>query len=195
VRVFQLAILAFVFGASFAPRGAFAEERLAMPQFPVGWVEAFSRGGAQEMIEYVPPGQTAATWQRKITLEIYHDFENLPLDALQRRAVAQNRDACKGVVEGKFQSGVNNGYPSAFWTIGCKRERTSGLGETRYTKAIQGRSGLYLLSQTWRTPAYDTVPNIPAQDIEGVVAFLTSSVVCDSDEKGACPDEAPAPKK
>ncbi|MBY0511682.1 MAG: hypothetical protein K2P94_16210 [Rhodospirillaceae bacterium] len=194
--IFRQIIFSLVLAASAAPRGAWAEERLAMPQFPTGWVEAFSRGGIQEMIEYVPPGQTASTWQRKIILEIYHDFENLPLDTLQRRAASQNRDACKGVVEGKFQSGVNNGYPSAFWTLGCKREKTSGLGETRYTKVIQGRSGLYMLTQVWRTPAYETVPNISTQEIEGVMAFLTSSVLCDPDVRtSACPDEAPAPRK
>lgn len=175
--------------AGIAPRGAVADERLAMPQFPVGWVEAFNRAGEQEMVEYVPPGQTASNWQRKIIVEVYHNFENLPLDTLQRRAASQNRDSCKGVVEGKFQSGVNNGYPSAFWTLGCKRDKRSGLGEARYTKAIQGGSGLYMLTQVWRTPAYDTVPNISAQEVEGVMAFLMSSVVCDPDLKArACPD-------
>jgi len=196
VRAFRQIILAFMAVAGFAQHAAFADERLAMPQFPVGWVEAFSRGGDQEMIEYVPPGQTASNWQRKIIVEVYHKFENLPLDTLQRRAASQNRDSCKGVVEGKFQSGVNNGYPSAFWTLGCKRDKQSGLGEARYTKAIQGSGGLYMLTQVWRTPPYDTVPNISAQEIEGVMTFLTSSVVCDPDlKKNACPDGAPAQKK
>jgi hypothetical protein len=196
VRILKPIILSLMTAAAFMPHGAFADERLAMPQFPVGWVEAFSRGGDQEMVEYVPPGQTATTWQRKIVVEVYHSFENLPLDTLQRRAASQNRDSCRGVVEGKFQSGVNNGYPSAFWTLGCKRDKRSGLGEARYTKAIQGRSGLYMLTQIWRTPAYETVPNISVQEIEGVMSFLTSSVVCDPELKAsACPDDAPAPKK
>ncbi len=182
--------------AGFAPQAALADERLAMPQFPIGWVEAFSRGGDQEMVEYVPPGQSATTWQRKIVVEVYHNFENLPLDTLQRRASSQNRDSCKGVVEGKFQSGVNNGYPSAFWTLGCKRDKRSGFGEARYTKAIQGRNGLYMLTQIWRTPAYDTVPNISTQEIEGVMSFLTSSMVCDPELKvSACPDSAPTQKR
>ena len=182
-------------GAMGAPHGAWADERLAMPKFPVGWVEAFRRDGDQEMVEYVPPGQTAANWQRKITLEVYHDLKNLPLDALQRRHASQNRDACRGVVEGKFQSGINNGYASAFWTLGCKRDMTSGYGETRYTKAIQGAARLYILSQIWRTPPYVAVPNIGPQEIEGVMAFLTSSVVCDPEtKKNPCPDDAvPAP--
>lgn len=183
-----LATLLLVCAASL-PRDVTAEERLAMPKFPSGWVESFARRGDQEVVEYVPPGQSAITWQRKITLEIYHDLKNLPLDTLQRRAAGQNRDACDSVVEGKFQTGVNNGYASAFWTLGCRREKTSGFGETRYTKAIQGLSGLYLLSYVWRTPAFiKGEPGIAAQDIAGAMAFLTSSVVCNTETKQSpCP--------
>ena len=167
---------------------AAAEEKLSMPQFPAEWTEAFARPGEQELAEYVPPGQTADKWDRKITVEVYRSFKNLPLDTLQRRAAAQNRDACTAVREGKFQSGVNNGHPSAFWTLGCERSKTSGQGETRYTKAIQGNEGLYLLTQIWRTPAFSkTAPNIPPQEIEGAMAFLASSVVCDSTAAHPCP--------
>lgn len=173
-------------------QSAAAEERLSMPKFPAGWMEAFNRQGDQEVVEYVPPGQSAANWDHKITLEVYHAQQNLPLDVLQRRAAAQNRSACRGVVEGKFQSGVNNGYASAFWTLGCKRDKASGLGETRYSKAIQGLGGLYILTQIWRTPAYDTAPNIAPQEIESAMAFLTSSVVCDPEAKNPCPGDAPS---
>ncbi len=168
-----------------------------MPQFPNGWVEIFTQQGTQERVEYAPLGQTAATWQRKITIEVYHDFKNLPLDALQRRAVAQNHDACVGVVEGKFQSGMNNGYSSAFWTLGCKRNKATGLGETRYTKAIQGAGGLYIISQTWRTPPFDKDdPAIGAQDLSAGMTFLTSSVVCDTTSaKSPCPPENPAAQR
>jgi hypothetical protein len=158
-----------------------AQEQLSMPQFPAGWTESFSRGGDQEIVEYVPPGQTAETWQKKISVEVYHDLKNLPLDTLQRRAAAQNREACTGVVDGKFQSGVNNGYASAFWTMGCERSKSSGQGETRYTKAIQGKAGLYLLTYMWRTPAFGkTGPSIPPQEISDAMSFLTTSVVCDT---------------
>ena len=139
MRIFKCHISCLILLA--ASSGALAEERLAMPQFPAGWVEAFHRNGEQEMVEYVPPGQTVTNWQRKITLEVYHDMKNLPLDALQRRHASQNRDACKGVVEGKFQSGVNNGYASAFWTLGCKRDKTSGYGEARYTQGHSRHGG------------------------------------------------------
>ncbi len=187
VRSFSV-ILSLSFSA-FAPFGASAEEQLAMPKFPTGWVEAFARRGDQEMVEYVPPGQSATNWQRKITLEIYHDLNNLPLDTLQRRAASQNREACDGVVEGKFQSGVNNGYASAFWTLGCQRNKATGYGETRYTKAIQGTTGLYILSQVWRTPAFGKEgPGISPPEIDAAMTFLTTSSVCDQAlAKNPCP--------
>lgn len=175
--------------------GARADERLAMPHFPAGWVEAFARSGDREIIEYVPAGQSAAAWDRKITIEIYRDLNNLPLDTVQRRAAAQNREFCDRPIEGTFQSGVNNGFASAFWTLGCERVRNSGNGETRYTKVIQGGNRLYILSQSWRTEAYTrkTGPNISPQEIEAAMAFLASSVICDSaDPQRPCPAEAPA---
>jgi len=172
-----------------AATSAQAEEQITMPQFPKGWVEIFARQGDQEIVEYAPPGQIAENWQKKISLEVYRKLNNLPLDTLQRRAAAQTRTACTGLREGKFQSGVNNGYASAFWTLGCERDRTTGMGETRYTKVVQGASALYVLTQTWRTPAYGKEgPAIPPQEIEAAVAFLTSSVVCDATSaKNPCP--------
>lgn len=160
-----------------------------MPLFPTGWGEAFARRGDQEIVEYVPQGQNAESWQRKITLEVYRDLRNLPLDTLQRRAAAQNRDACTGVREGAFQSGINNGYASAFWTLGCERDRATGFGETRFTKAIQGKERLYLLTYAWRSQAFGkSGPGLTPHEVDGVMAFLTSSVLC---EEGAADKPCP----
>lgn len=179
-----LPLIAVLFAAS-----AQAEEQITMPQFPSGWVEIFSRQGDQEIVEYAPPGQTAENWQKKISLEIYRKLNNLPLDTLQRRAASQARATCSGIREGKFQSGVNNGFASAFWTLGCERDKSTGIGETRYTKVVQGATGLYVLTQVWRTPAYGKEgPAIPPQEITAAVNFLTTSVVCDTTSpKSPCP--------
>ncbi|MDX2221898.1 MAG: hypothetical protein SFV21_04060 [Rhodospirillaceae bacterium] len=164
-------------------------ERLTMPLFPNGWAAAATTRGNIELIDYLPDGQTLADWRDRITLEVYHELNTLPLDALYRRAQAQARSQCDGVIEGRFQSGVNNGYPSAFWTIGCKRDLTTGLGETRYTKAIQGDGRVYVLTRAWRTPAYgDEGPAIAPRAIEDAVAFLSTSIACnDGDAQRACP--------
>lgn len=164
-------------------------ERMTMPQFPAGWDQIAANAGNIEVIQYAPKGQTVGNWRDLITLEVHHGAKTLPLDAIYRRAQSQNRSECEGVVEGQFQSGVNNGFPSAFWTAGCKKRKSGGFGETRYTKVIQGADRVYVLSRAWRTAPYgDKGPDIPARDIENAMAFLSSSVACsDGDAKHPCP--------
>ncbi|MBL8643584.1 MAG: hypothetical protein JNK21_06610 [Rhodospirillaceae bacterium] len=171
------------------PQKPLSAERLAMPLFPSGWQEVATNRGNIEVIDYVPKGETVNAWRNKITLEVYHELNTLPLDAIHRRTQGQNRDACEGTVEGRFQSGLNNGYPSAFWVLGCKRNRDTGMGETRYTKAIQGQHRVYILTRAWRTPAFgDEGPQIPQRILEDAVAFLTTTVACsDGDATHPCP--------
>lgn len=173
-----------------------SNERLAMPLFRAGWKDVTTNRGNIEVLDYVPNGETVTAWRNKITLEVYHDLTTLPLDALYRRMQGQNRDACQGTVEGKFQSGLNNGYPSAFWTLGCKKNRETGVGETRYTKAIQGDARVYILTRAWRTPAYgEQGPDMPRRELEDAMAFLTTAVACvDGDATHPCPATS-APKK
>ncbi|MBT6090258.1 MAG: hypothetical protein HOH20_11820 [Rhodospirillaceae bacterium] len=163
-------------------RKPLSPERLVMPLFPAGWNEVFRDNGAVEVVEYMPDGQSAGAWQDKILLQVYNDLNDLPLDAIQRRMQGLNRNRCTGVIEGQLQSGLNNGYPSAFWTLGCRYLNNSpgeGIGETQYTKAIQGETSLYVLSRIWRTAAFgQDGPALSAQSINDGVAFLTTSTVC-----------------
>ena len=155
-----------------------------MPLFPAEWAEVFRDNGPIEIVEYIPAGQTLQKWTDKIVLQVYHNLNDLPLDAIQRRAQGQNRNRCTGVIEGPLQSGLNNGYASAFWTLGCRYlndviTANGGVGETQYTKAIQGQRSLYVLNRLWRTPAFgEDGPAITATTINEGVAFLTTSIVC-----------------
>lgn len=164
-------------------------EQLAMPQFPAAWTKVFSRQGHEEMDEYTPTGQSRDNFRDKITVEVYRKL-NIPLDALQRRTVAQARAACDGVVEGKFQSGVNNGYASAFWTLGCKNLKRTDFGETRYTKVIQSGDTLYVVTRLWRTKKYDDKgPDIPPQSIQEGTQFLITTVICQAgSSQHPCPE-------
>lgn len=163
-------------------RKPLAAERLVMPLFPAGWDEVYRDNGIVEVVEYLPTGQTPEDWQGKILLQVYNELNDLPLDAIQRRMQGLNRNRCTGVIEGPLQSGLNNGYPSAFWTLGCRYVNDSGTvggGETHYTKAIQGSTSLYVLTRIWRTPAFGgDGPALSASTINDGVAFLTTAVVC-----------------
>ena len=167
------------------------DEHIVMPHFPSGWVELSKQPGSIEVVEYVPQGQTAANWREKISLEVHHDNNTLPIDAFQRRALGQMRENCTGVVEGRLQSGLNNGFPSAFWTLGCKRDKRGAFGEARYTKAVQGSQTFYMLSRMWRTPPFAQTPQIRQSDIDEAVAFLTSAVVCANAAQHPCPVAPP----
>lgn len=172
-----------------------SNERLSMPLFPAGWKEVATNRGNIEVLDYVPATETVTAWRNRITLEVYHELNTLPLDALYRRTQGQNRAACLGTIEGKFQSGVNNGYPSAFWILGCKKNRDSGMGETRYTKAIQGDNRVYILTRAWRTPAYgEQGPDIPKREIQDAMALLTTTTACvDGAAKRPCTTPASPP--
>lgn len=182
-------LFSVLFSLLIAPALAAEPEQLVMPQFPSGWTKVLSREGQEQLDEFVPTGETKDNFQDKITVEVYHKL-NLPLDTLQRRAVAQAHDACDGIIEGKFQSGVNNGYASAFWTLGCKHLKRTTFGETRYTKAIQSGDTLHVITRLWRTKSYaDKGPDIAPPSIQEGTQFLITSVVC---QKGSPQHPCPA---
>jgi hypothetical protein len=177
-------------GKNLPTRAAVQDERITMPRFPSGWDQFPLQQGAIEVVEYVPKGQSPADWREKITLEVHHETNTMPVDVYQRRAVMQMRENCTGVVEGRLQSGVNNGFPSAFWTLGCRQDRRSKLGETRYTKVVQGTRTLYVLSRAWRTePFGDAGPPLTKPQVDEAITFLTSSVVCANNADHPCPAE------
>jgi hypothetical protein len=182
-------------GKTVPQRDVHPDEHLAMPMFPNDWARNVAQSGTIEVFEYMPRGQAATTWTEKITLEIHHGSTTLPLDAYQRRALGQVRENCDGIFEGKLQTGVNNGFPAAYWMLGCKRDRRGNWGELRYTKAIQGGDTLYLLSRAWRTPMYgDQGPPVSSSAVEEARNFLGSAVVCvPSTAQHPCPagDKSP----
>lgn len=168
-------------------RKPIAPERLVMPLFPAGWSEVYHDNSMVEVVEYLPEGQSVENWQDKIVLQVYNELNDLPLDAIQRRMQGLNRNRCTGVIEGPMQSGLNNGYASAFWTLGCRYINNSagiGIGETQYTKAIQGDTSLYVLSRIWRTPAFgEDGPALSSATINDGVAFLTTAIACVPDSE------------
>ncbi len=169
------------------------DEHITMPQFPGGWVQQAPQVGSIEVVDYFPSGQTDKTWTDKITLELHHGSNTLPIDVFQRRALTLMRENCTGVIEAPLQTGVNNGFPSAFWILGCQKSKTGNSGEVRYTKAVQGYATMYLLSRSWRVQPYTTgTPPVPAAEIEAAVQFLTTSVVCAQSPQHPCPTTAAA---
>ena len=52
-----------------------------MPKFPSGWAQQEPpQIGDIEVVDYYPNKQTPTTWTDKITLEIHHHSNTLPVD-------------------------------------------------------------------------------------------------------------------
>jgi hypothetical protein len=180
-----------------APASGAATEHLVMPQFPKGWTESSTIAGEVEVAEYIPRNQDAKTWTDKISIQVYHKAKDLPIDAYQRRAVAQTRATCDGVIEERLQTGVNNGYPAAFWRLWCKKDKEGNFGETIYTKAIQGTQELFILSRSWRMPPFgdDGPTGLSRQVSNDAISFLSSATLCTDGPPHPCPSpESPSNK-
>lgn len=159
---------------------------------PEGWTEAArSTQQGANVVAYVPQGQSAEQWADMLTLQVYNGLTALPARAFYERAIANVQKTCDGPQAGDLQTGLSNGYPSAFWVLGCGRNRATGQGETSFFRLIQGDSALYMAQRTWRTKAYvqDGPPVAPAQ-AEQAVELLSSFSVCNPLAEG---DAHPCP--
>jgi hypothetical protein len=157
---------------------------------PDGWVEAArTRQQGADVIAYVPKGQTAESWSDMLTLQVFSGMTALPPRVFYERTTATVTKTCDGPQAGDLQSGLSNGYPSAFWVLGCGRNRLSGRGETSFFRLIQGQTALYMAQRAWRTDDYtDGGPPIPAAESQAAVGLLTSFGVCDPQADGhPCP--------
>ena len=182
VLILALMFPSVIWAQSPPPPKPVAAERLVMPLFPAGWnMVTNNQASDVEVVEYVPDGESPNLWREKITLQIFHGLNSLPLDAIHNRARTSHFDACAvGPIGGTLQMGDSNGYLSAFWTLGCQRNKQSGNGETIYAKAVQGVNTLYVISRMWRTPPFSGEgPPITAGSIQDGLAFLTTTVICD----------------
>ncbi len=172
-----------------APQGGPRGERFYIA-LPVGWVEAArtTQKGA-DVLAYVPQGQSASDWTDMLTVQIFGGMAALPAQTYYDRARGNVAKTCDGPRAGVLQSGLSNGYPSAFWVLGCGRNRGTGLGETSFFRIIQGDSALYMAQRTWRTKTYtDGGPPVADAAAQQAIEVLRSFGVCNPLADGhACP--------
>lgn len=158
---------------------------------PASWQEA-SRHTVQgtDVVVYVPPGQNAQQWSDMLTVQVFHGMTALPADAFYERTRRAYQDGCADSRAGDMQTGLSNGYPSAFWVLGCGRHAAAGVGETSFFRLIQGDRALYLAQRAWRTAPYaaqEAPPVTPDQQQEAV-RLLGTFAVCDPTTDGhPCP--------
>lgn len=132
-----------------------------------------------DMITFVPQGQTAQAWRDMVILQVYRDMTALPAEALRDRALAALRAACEDATAGEMQTGLSNGYPSAFWPTACTLNSQTGGGEIAYFRSLQGNDNLYVVQRVWRTPPFgDEPPTLPEAEKQEAVNILKALTVC-----------------
>lgn len=166
------------------PAAAQEGERFSL-QVPKGWkLVNRASSGPIETVSYVPDGQSAERWQDMLTVQVVRSAAGAQApspDQLYAQSQSSYEQACDGVKLGALQRGKSNGYPSAFWVLGCAKVRSAGYGETAFFRTIQGTSGLYMAQWAWRVAPFDTTEGPPLLEDQQKEALTTlqSFQVCD----------------
>lgn len=160
-------------------------------QAPAGWgVVHTDEGEALRVLHMMPEGQQPGDWRDMITVQVLKTTEPPTLAALHARAVASYEADCEQRLGGTPQYGDTNGFETAFWTLGCSRNRRTGHGETAFFKAVRGLEGVYVLQRAWRVAPFDPAagPGISAEDQRLAVSVLQGATVCIPDSRAhPCP--------
>lgn len=158
---------------------------------PPRWQEADrARQQNVDMITFVPQGQSAQGWRDMVILQVYRDMTALPAEALRDRTVSALKAACDDATASELQTGLTNGYPSAFWATACTRNSQSGSGEIAYFRSLQGNDNLYVVQRVWSMEPFDgdAPPTLPDAEKQEAVSILKALTVCQpSDPAHPCP--------
>lgn len=156
---------------------------------PEGWQAVHqSVANGLETRSYVPPGQSAESWQDMLTVQVVRLSSGKPApapDQLYAQTRSSYEQACDGVRLGELQNGRSNGYPSAFWVLGCARIKTGGYGEAAFFRIVQGNAALYIVQRAWRLPPFDRTqgPPLPPDQQKQALEILQRFTVCDPSRK------------
>lgn len=181
----SIAAAALALTLALAAAGAAAQQATRQPEVygfavPSDWQEV-DRAQQQnvDMITFVPQGQTAETWDDMAILQVYRDMTALPAESLRERTVSALRAACADATASDMQTGLSNGYPSAFWATACTRNSQTGAGEIAYFRSLQGNDNLYVVQRVWRTEPFEQeAPSLPEAEKQQAIAILKALTVC-----------------
>lgn len=147
---------------------------------PPSWMEV-DRSSQQgvDMLTFVPQGQSLDQWQDMVILQIYDGMTALPAQALMERMLSNLKAACTDATASGLQTGLSNGYPSAFWATACAANKASGAGEVAYFRTLQGAENLYVVQRVWTLPPFDDeTPVIPPAEKQEAIGILSALTVC-----------------
>lgn len=157
---------------------------------PERWQEVDrTRHDTVDILTFVPRGQSLGQWQDMVILQVYNDMTALPATALYDRTRANMKAACTDATAGEMQTGMSNGYPSAFWIVACAENKRTGQGEVAYFRSVQGQDNLYVVQRVWTLSAFgDRTPSLPPAEQQEAINILSALTLCQpGDPAHPCP--------
>ncbi len=184
-----LGILLFLAGCASQPLPPGDEQLIAQP--PTNWQAVYVFNNETTRIaEYVPPGENNLNWQTKISFEAYQGQSALAPEVLLRQQIEQEQNRCSFIQHKPIINRPENGYPTAVHLMLCGEVGSSGFGQVRLMKAIQGQDNLYLLQLTRNLPAFEPgMAPFQRSEMAAWSRLLSQPFVCDDRiPDRACPD-------
>lgn len=171
---------------------AAGEQLIAQP--PAGWRQIGSVNTERlKRAEFVPAGDDAETWDRRITFEsiVAEIGEPLPdpIKFVELITAGRDRDCGTFSIHHTF-AGIENGYPSAVDLLICHKDRDTDRSKVTMMKTIQGNDAFYVIARSLRDEPIpkDEAPSIEEAEIGGWAVFLKSVSLCDTDRAAhPCP--------
>ena len=158
---------------------------------PDNWVETYTdRTENLSTSEYVPNGQTEASWSEMISIQILLDTGNSDPDLMLTKVAGHLKKECTGFNIKPIQlTGINNTYPSLTMMTFCPKKKEGEYGEISIVRGISGKQSFYLLQKLWRTRPFTSEEEFPINLEQrkfwlGYIAYLG---ICDPKLKN-CPE-------
>ncbi len=162
---------------------------LAAPQ---GWKVGFhDLKGNVEVTELLPPGQTLKDWSAMLTVQLISGGQINDTQEILKEQIDRIQNACEDIGAGPLSVANENGYETAMRAIACAKSKQWGDGELSLYKVLRGNQRVYIVSRSWRGPAFDKqkLP-VPTETTNEWLAFMKQVVLCDSrDPHHPCPSD------
>ncbi|MBI2239233.1 MAG: hypothetical protein HYU59_00360 [Magnetospirillum gryphiswaldense] len=178
-----------ILGVFLMSQGAFAAERLQVPQLPDWKVLSSVTDKAGQATELIPADESAESWTRRITVQAFRGVPLTVKDFLDQ-AVEKTAPVCDAASAGPASLGVVAGREAGSRTIACGKYKGDGRGTYVMHFAIRGAEAFYVVSRMWRGApfAVGQVP-VPGDELMQWRAFADSIDLCDtSDPRRPCRD-------
>lgn len=153
--------------------GALAGERLLVPQLD-GWRPVVGHAGpAGEVTEMIPEHESPDSWTRRMTVQAFRGVD-LPVAEFLDKAAKGMAEPCVHPVIEPPRLGRLESAEAGSRLVACGRN-ADGSGEVSMFYAIGGREAFYVVSRSWRGPAFDSAPHpVPDAEMAEWISFMRS---------------------